>query len=246
MPSFYKVIKGKEVKDTGEKLIDTVHDIVSDENQISEDYDNRSVDSYALIGKSIMEKAKRKKEEIIASAYEDAIVIEKDAYEKAYKEGYEKGYAESYEAHIEKALKEADSILEEGRNSAGEIVKSAKENFESYLNEKRDEILNLSYEIAKTILKREIVKEDGLDDIILKILKEHRDNKSFIIRCEEGYVDHIRENIVKWKDESAFKGDIFVIKDDSLGEGNAVIEKDNGSITVGIDIGLENIKKSLY
>ncbi|MCB2286543.1 hypothetical protein LGK99_05430 [Clostridium algidicarnis] len=246
MPSFYKVIKEREVKDTGEKLIDTVHDIGNNEKQISEGFDDNNLDSYEIIGKSIMEKAKKQREKILESAYEDAIIIEKDAYEKAYKEGYEKGYADSYEAHIEKALKEADSILEESRYKASETAKSARDNFESYLKEKKDEILNLSYEIAKTILKKEIIKEDGLDNIILKALKEHRDNKSFVIRCEERYVNHIRENIVKWKDESALKGDIFVIKDESLGEGNAVIEKDNGSITVGIDIGLENIKKSLY
>lgn len=244
MPSYYNVIKSLEIE--GEKLIDTCYYKKSEESFLSIEKEDRVLDSYENIGKSIIENSQKQKNRILEIAHEDAMTIKEEAYEEAYKEGYEKGYIDSYEMHMEKALKEAESILEESRSEANYIVKNTREDFQNYLQLKKDEIINLSYEIAKTILKKEIFKEEGMDSIILETLKEHRNNKVFIIRCGECHADHIKEVILKWKNEFALQGEIFVIKDNSLGEGNAVIEKDNGMITVGMDIGLENIKKELY
>ena len=244
MPSYYNVIKSLEIE--GEKLIDTCYYKKSEESFLSIEKEDRVLDSYENIGKSIIDNSQKQKDMILKIANEDAVVIKKDAYEDGYKNGYEKGYSDSYEVHMEKALKEAESLLDESRSKANYILKNAREDFENYLQLKKDEIINLSYEIAKSILKKEVSKEDGIDSTILDALKEHRNNKVFIIRCAECHSEHIKEVVLKWKNEFALQGDIFVIKDNALGDGNAVIEKDNGTITVGIDTGLENIKKELY
>ncbi|WP_147585063.1 FliH/SctL family protein [Clostridium amazonitimonense] len=246
MPSLYRVIKNLEVKDNGEKLIDTDYDREVTETAETITVDSNVLESYESIGRAILEKAKIQREKILQLAYEEASNIEKDAYEKAYKEGYEKGYEDSYEVHMEKAIKESDLILDKSRAEASTIVGSARENFENYLTSKKEEILNLSYEIAKVILKKELSKDEGLDSILLEVLKQHRESKTFIIKCNEKYVAHIREAIPKWKSEFALQGDIFVIRDDVMEEGNALIEKDNGMLMVGIDTGLKNIKKELY
>ena len=44
-----------------------------------------------------------------------------------------------------------------------------------------------------------------------------------------------------WKDKLAFQGDIFVIEDNFLDDGNAVIEKESGKSIVSIAYGIEKI-----
>ena len=55
----------------------------------------------------------------------------------------------------------------------------------------------------------------------------------------------MKNNISKWKVQYSVKNDIFVMADDSMEKGNAILEKPSGIVKVGIDIGMEQIRKTL-
>lgn len=257
MPSFYSnIIKDSSAEKSGRKTITTAYEVkpkkietLEDENK-EEDTINDSL-KFDPLGQIIVEKAKRDRDELLRKTYEEVEAIRSNAYNEAYNMGYEEGktsgyddgYKEAYDNNIEKAKSEADSILENANN----ILLSAKTQYESYLKEKKEEILDLSLYIAQLALNKEILRDDAMDEVIFNALEQSAKAKTYIVKCSEEYIDHINENILSWKEKLALNNcEVFVIKDNSLEKGNAVIEKDNGKIKVGIDIALENIKKELF
>ena len=51
----------------------------------------------------------------------------------------------------------------------------------------------------------------------------------------------IKDQVENWKAKLAFQGDIFVIEDNFLDDGTAVIEKETGKSIVSIAYGIEKI-----
>lgn len=247
MPSLYKVIKNQSVEGNGKKLIDTEYE-VKDLSSVTIDENPNSgaiIDSYENLAQSILEKARKQRDDIMSKAIEEAQSIEKEAYEKGYNLGAEQGYKDSYETHMEKALNEAKVLLDEAKEESSNMVLSAKALVEQYMEQKQEDILNLAYTIAQKILKEQVKREQGIDNMVIYALNEYKTSKSYVIRCNETHYNHLKSEINNFKDAIALKADIFIICDNTLEEGNAVIEKDDGKIEVGIDIGFERIKKEL-
>lgn len=251
MPSLYKIIKNQSVEDNGKKLIDTEYEmkdlssVTIDENPNSESI----IDSYENLAQSILEKARRQREDIMSKAVEEAQIIEKEAYEKGYKNGYdtgaEQGYKDSYETHMEKAINESRELIDDAKIQSSNMVLSAKALVEQYMEEKKEDILNLAYTIAQKILKEQVKRAQGIDNMVIYALNEYKTSKSYVIRCNEAHYNHLKNEIDNFKNTIGLKADIFIICDNTLEEGNAIIEKDDGKIEVGIDIGFERIKKEL-
>ena len=49
----------------------------------------------------------------------------------------------------------------------------------------------------------------------------------------------------QWKKQLTYKCEVFIIEDKTVEPGNAVVEKDNGHLEVGIDIGFTKVKEIL-
>lgn len=203
------------------------------------------LEQYERMAQGILQNARNKAEQIMIESRSKAIELEKGAYAKGYEEGkqngYEDGYRESYENNINQAIMERDTML----LNANETLKSAKEEVDKYIVEKKDDILKLSLDMCEDILKRQVNFEDGMDSIIYDALEQSAKAKTYIIKCNELYVSHLKEKVQEFKELLGIKDDIFIVKDNSIDGGNAVIEKDNGTINVGIDVALDNIKKEL-
>ena len=59
------------------------------------------------------------------------------------------------------------------------------------------------------------------------------------------YKDNIEKEFELFKEETSLKSSVFVIADDSIDKGNAIIQKENGRIIVGIDCAMEKLKEEL-
>jgi flagellar assembly protein FliH len=253
MQSLYNVIKKDNVVSNGNKEIktettDIKHQETNEENvdQKSEKNDEsttkRDIESYERLVKIMIENARRQSEEIFSKAYEEAKVIEIEAFNKAYAEGMEQGYKDAYEENLPEAQLLSQQIID----NANQLLKSAKLEFEEYLEDKKDEIISLSVHIAQHILKRELSSREGLNDLIYEAIKSSRNTETFIIRTNSLYIDEIRAKVMEWKERLGLKAEVFAVEDHSVEEGNAIIEKDNGRIEVGIDAALNNIKEELF
>ena len=242
MQSSYNVIKNSSILPSGEKLIDTSYcpDLSSEEVETSIVSDEES-ENYNNLVKSMLENARKRSEEIIFQAQKDA----ENFKEKSYSEGYEKGLKDGFDKAYNETVVVESRRAEEIKKSAEKILFNAKLEYESYLKEKTEEIKLLSITIAENVLMREVRDKNGINEMILNALEDSKNAETFIIKCNSQHGEEIKENLMSWKASLSFKGDIFVVMDDSISIGRAIIEKNNGKIEVGIEAGLSKIKELL-
>lgn len=254
MQSSFKIIKETSVVSHGSKVIVTQYIPIrnvpakaddSDSQDKLEIQDNSQLNEQHELAARLVEEAKEQSEIIISEASKKAQVIEKEAYEKAsqagYSDGEQQGYAAAYEQVLPKAEQQAASLVEQGMK----VLNSAKAEYENYMTEKKEDILNLAINIAKQILKHEVERIEGMDDMLIEAIKESRNAQSIIIRVNSLYVDNIKSKICDWKERFALKADIFVVADELINKGNAIVEKNNGKIELSIEDALENIRNSI-
>ena len=155
MQSSYSVIKRDFAKSGDKKLIETEYVLkrpvveleinAEDETpQLPQIDPEEILKKYEDIGKRILEDAKREKQAITLKAQMEAELAEKKAYEKGYeqglKNGHEDGYKEAYEKTIDSAKNEAKEIV----NKAENLLRSANENYDMYLENKKIDVIKLS------------------------------------------------------------------------------------------------------
>lgn len=250
MQSSYRVIKSSRVVENGNALINTKYSLkeLSQMNNnakiISSPYDDNQNERKKIINEAINEA-----DLIKTKAENEAQILKKDAYDKGFSEGKNVGFSEGknegYNEGYNLAMKNANDKANEIINNANSILIQAKEEYNRYVDEKDSEIKNLIMEISHNILKRELSDKDGLNSMIFDVVKSIKDTKVVIIKCNNLYYEEIKNNIEKWKKMIVFKGDFFVIEDNSLDMGEAIIEKDNGLMKVDIEYGIDKVKEAL-
>lgn len=253
MQSLYKVIKNTSIVKGGKREIITEY-LPPEEKEINiqkEVNAKEFIDSYENLARTMLENSRKQGEEILSKAYAEAQRLESEAYPKAYQKGYEEGkekgyndaYEEAYAKNIEKVKEEREAIIKEAEGIAENTVKSAKEEYIKYLEDKKKDIKKLIENIILSTMKREIKDNDSLNNMIIEVVEDEKNSKTIIIKCRSLYRDEIASSIDLWKEQNVFKGDIFVIVDDTLEEGKVVIEKDNGKIIISMEFIIEKIQE---
>lgn len=247
----YRVIKNNSIKNNGFK------DIITDTQQmpiksIQDGTIVNNMDSFNNLAKTILENARIQKEQILARAYEESRIIEDEALKKAEniaKEAYELGFKKGEEHGFNTAYKEAQQEAEQEKKliitSAKELLMSAKAEYEYYFENKKNEIYDLVLCASEAVIKKELSDKSLINNMIYEALEASKKSTNFIIRCNETYVDELKAQIINWKENLGYMGDIFVIKDNSLELGNAIIDKGNGKLEIGIDYALQKIRELL-
>lgn len=258
MQSSYSLIKNAFAKDAGNRVITTEYVRKNVENEViteetkEEEVKEPQIDPeellkrYEEIGKRIIEDAQVKRKELLLNAEKEASNTEKEAYEKGYSQGtqngYEDGYKKAYDETIEIAKTEAADIVEK----AEKLLKSAQSEYNEYLEVKKTEIIELALNIAENIARKELSNDDSINLIIEEAFRISKGEESVIIRANSIHEEQLKANCKKWQISYDIKKDIFVIADDSMEPGNAILEKTSGVVKVGIDIGLEQVKKAIF
>ncbi|WP_250673010.1 FliH/SctL family protein [Paraclostridium ghonii] len=193
----------------------------------------------------VVEKAQLESEKIIQDAYKECDEIKKRAYEEGHnlgvKNGYEDGYKESYEDNIEKAKQESEDII----NKSNSILIESKNQVLNYLKDNKKEIISLSIFIAEKVLKEKFEDMDSMNKIIENTIKEYEIKENFVIRSNAMYIESINEQLNDLKSKQLIKGEAFVLADEFIEPGNAVIETNKGRLIVGVDCVLDKIKEEL-
>ena len=258
MQSSYNVIKSQFAKSGEKKVISTEYEIknlvpeVPEEEMEEEVVVEPKIDpeevlrKYEEIGKNIIEEAQNNKQRIEMEAEINAENKEKEAYEKGYAQGIqngqEDGYNKAYNETIEKAKAEAEAVVK----NAEDILKNAQNDYSEYIDSKKSQVIDLALNIAGNILRKKLEKEDSMNELIEEAFRLSKGEQSIVIKINPEYEKEIRKHIDKWKVEYSINGEIFIMTNNSIEKGNAVIEKSSGVIKVGIEIGMEQIRKALF
>lgn len=201
--------------------------------------------SYEKIGKKIIEDAEKEKDDMMQKAQEEIEKAKAEAVkiaeETAKQRGYDEGYSKAYEEILPKAQAEAEEKIKQADN----LLLSAQNEYESYVKAKKNEILKLIISIAENVTKKTLQNPDSLNEMVEEGLKISKGEESVIIKANSIHTEELRKNCDSWKINYNIKNDIFVVDDDSVEPGNAVIEKQSGVVKAGMDIGFEAVKQAL-
>lgn len=239
----FNVIKNSRVLEQGNKEISTqlrevsggvAGGVIIEKNQ---NIKKNNMESYENIARNILENARRESEKIISKAFIDAAQAKQQAFNEGLEEGHREGYENGYNEAMAAAMDAAEAI----RAEADSILTSAKGEYNQYLVDKEQHIKALIVTIVESILKKEIKEPDALNEMIFNVLKDERNTKSYIIKVNNSHFATIKDEIENFKNKLAFQGDIFVIEDNFLDEGTAVIEKESGKNIVSVAYGIEKI-----
>lgn len=201
---------------------------------------------YEDIGQRIIQDAKKEKQIIVLRAQMDANVAEKKAYEKGYSQGLENGYEDGYKKAHDETIDAAKAEAAEIVNKAELLLKSAHENYEEYLENKKSDVVKLALEIAESIVKKTLSKEDSMNSIIEEAFKISKGEDNIILKVNSIHIKELKSQIERWKISYNIKNEIFLLADDFLEPGNAILEKPSGIVKVGVDIGMEQIRKAIF
>lgn len=255
------VIKADDVKIKGKKVIKACTK-ASDESLVDEaqtQIQEQLAEKVSKVEEEIklkMEQAQIQYEQIINSAHEEseriieegnkgASDIEKKAYEQGYnqgvKNGYEDGYKEAYEDNIEKAKLEASEILEK----ASHVLFEAKDEVVLHMKENKKNIVDLAISICEQVLREKFEDTSSLNNLIISAIDEYELRENFVIKVNPIYKETLDGEILNLKENYKLNGDVFVLGDESIEMGNAVIETIKGKLVVGIESVLSKVKEEL-
>lgn len=245
----YNLIKNTSALKSSEKKIETNYISKIEAKDIEKEnlfVEQEIRKSYDILGSNIIKKAKSEAEEIIMNARVISSEIEKKAYEKGYNQGEANGFEDGYKDALEKVKIDTEEMVRVKIEKAEKILEESNAEYIEYLNIKEKEIINLAFKMASIIAKKELQKEDGILPLIEEILEEAKGEENIIIRCNSIHVKGIEEKIEYYKKAYVIKGEIFILEDPLMEEGNAIIEKSTGKAVVGLDIALDKLETALF
>lgn len=232
-----KDTSSKETREEDEKIN---YDLKEIQQEIELEIENAK-----KMHEEIMQNTELEKSNIIQRAVEEANDIKKQAYEEGHSQGlqngYEDGYKEAYEENIQKAKLESERITQE----ATDMLLDSKQKVTDYMKNNRNQIIELSITIAEKVLKDKFKEVDSMNKIIDYAIREYETKENFVIKVSSIYLENINAQIDILKNEKFIKGEAFVIADDSVSQGNAIIETNKGRLIVGVDSVLEKVKEEL-
>ena len=164
---------------------------------------------------------------LVSRAQEEAENIKKSAFEEGYNNG----------------LNKANEDLEKFRANITNFMGATKEVFEYVA----PDILELSIEIAKKIIKKELTSDPQvLIETIIDVLKTVSKNEPKInIRVSPQYAQFIKDSLPTVAYQYGIDAKINIIADPSLEGGGCVFQTNNGIVDASIDTQIEIIKKAL-
>lgn len=164
---------------------------------------------------------------LVSRAQEDAENIKKSAFEEGYRAGLEK----------------AQSDLETFRRELANFM-SAREDVFEYV---APDILEISVEIAKKIIKKEVESDPQvLINTIIDVLKSvSKSEPKIVIRVRPQAVQFIKDTIPNITYQYGIDSKINIVADPSVEEGGCIFQTNNGIVDASIDTQVEIIKKAL-
>lgn len=250
MQSSFNIIK--EYKSLNEKKkISTTYEkgLSKDENGII--YSGKGVtleeaksylDGYEQIASTILQDANNRSKRLLEESLIKSQLAEKEAYDLGYEQGTKNGFEDGRKEALEEAKEETGKIIDEATN----VLLKAEKDYNDYLERKKIDILNLVLDIASKVLCKEVSENPDISKMVEEAIEISKDEENIIIKCNPVHSEELKKHIDIWKPTYNISKEIYILDIKDMNQGNAIIEKNSGKVKVGIEEGLEKIKKVLF
>mgnify|MGYP002622142824 CR=1 FL=1 len=234
-----KVDEGIEQQQEREEAVSSEVSVEQVESEKSEEIQEDEINLFDLDNIDFKQRQERRKGDrrrgfrrvddrnLISRAREEAKAIR----ENALKEGYQEG------------INSARSDIDEVRNAIGTFFSAKQEVY----NEIAPDILEISLDIAKKIIKKEM-KEDPqiLIDNIKEILKSlSKEETKIILKVNPLQADILKQDIPEAVSSAGLEAKVIIMPDENTMEGGCLVTTTNGVIDATIETQLSIISEVL-
>jgi len=172
---------------------------------------------------------------ILRQARLKAAEIEKEAYEKGFSEG-ERAGRETGEKMVEAVLKQYTQTLEE--------LKGLRRNL---LTKSEREVVRLSLEVAKKVVKREVCVDEELILALVKVaLSRLADQSVMTVRVNPKDCQSILHHRESPGHRDSWHDGIKLVEDPLITRGGCLIETDSGVIDARVEEQFREIEKGFF
>lgn len=229
----YNVIKGAKVNYNNKTPFVIESEIEDKSSELTNEQEAIVVSEINRRVKEIEKNANVIAEEIIQRAQSEAEqMLEQVRYESAkifdvkQKEGFEKGLNEAAEKYA--------VVLE----NSNKLIEEQKCRFEEEIKKLSDDILELSVQMAQKITDIEFRRNDeAILAALNKVMEDYKNEKNVIIELSLKNLERLKETELAKK---------YTLQENKLlGEKDALIDLDNGTIDISMDKQLNNLASSM-
>ncbi len=192
-----------------------------------------------------VEQAKEEADQIVKKATADAEEILKRAVQEAQQlkdEARKEGNSQGYSEGMQRAQAEADQM----KQRLDKMRAQQEEEYAARLEQMEPELMEVVLEVFTKVLQTDLqVQQDILLHLIKNTVQHIKNSREFRVRVSEedyaGVSGHKSEILQKIGSEAAFD----IIMDDSIEQGQCVIDTDEGIFNCGLDVQYANLIKNL-
>lgn len=176
------------------------------------------------------------------NAESEAELLRTEAQQTGLAEGYDQGYQQGHNEGTQAAKQESEELFAQAKHSLQEAIESSK----VYVQEKRQEIVQLSVEMAQELIqtKLELDKATILQIVEPILIKLEKPDQLLVIRANERYYDLLVEKMEAKKQEMPFLR-FLVLKDALMGPYDLSVESDEALATFELEKELQRFLKQL-
>ncbi|KRQ87058.1 Yop proteins translocation protein L [Caloramator mitchellensis] len=212
-------------------------------NETNEEEMNTSIINEAIERADfIIEEARTKAEKMLKDAEIKLQEVYKNSTEKGYNDGFMQGYQEGYK----KGMEEVTIQTEEMKKNAENYIKMAKDEVANYIAEKKKEIIAISVDIAKQIIKSELsINADAIFNIAREVISKSMDKSQILVKVNPKDYSLLKRRKEELEIFVENPNDLILLADSSIEEGNIYAETPSGFVDGRIDTQLDMILQNL-
>lgn len=188
------------------------------------------------------QEAQKQQSDMLESARADAEKIKDEARTAGHDEGVAQGRQEG-ESQIRQ---EQQQLLTDARAQADEIINTARRESKQYISQAENEIAEIAMDVVSKILPQHFI---DVPQIILPVVRQAilkvKDQTDVVVHVAPGAFDLV--DMAKMEFQLLLEGNakLSVVSDDSLSEGDCLLETPNGTVDAKLSTKLESVRRSI-
>lgn len=191
----------------------------------------------------MLQEAQSERDKLLSEARKEVEELRSQAREAGHQEGFEEGKREGKEA----ALQEMKDAINEANEKAMHILQTAKEATADYMVQAEHDVAEIVMHVAEKIIPQHFI---DVPQVVLPVVKQAlmkvKDQKEIFIHVPpESY-----ELVLMARDEfrsmlTGGNATIEVVSDESLHQGDCLLETPNGAVDARLSTQMELIRKAV-
>ncbi|MFA6849059.1 MAG: FliH/SctL family protein [Selenomonadaceae bacterium] len=193
-------------------------------------------------GEAMLAEAEQKKEELLAAAQKEI----EEQKEQARQSGHEEGFKAGEKEGAESIRQEQQGIIRSANKKAEHTLAVADKEMQNYVQQAEKMIMDMAMRIVEKILPQHFIDAPQVIlPLVRKALSKIRDQNRIVIHVAPDNYEFVL--MAKSEFQSMLEGTepLAIKADDTLGNGDCVIESSNGTVDAKLATQLVLIKKSV-